>query len=214
MTPWWGIGLPHPPNPGHPTKAGEGCRSGWLQSLKSLAGCFSDCASKPGDPHPFCQSQDPNPPQPSSQTLRTPKPKPRPLGPAPTTSKATRPGLKQQRGLDTDARSWVHTLAGVPGKTPDATPARPPAVWLLQAYLPAGRQDKGRGRHKPALRLRRKASNYISQRAARSLPVIQGLAPPLPGTLEPQRQGSESERGLAASRQAQLPRSIRVSLTC
>lgn len=83
---------------------------------------------------------------------------PRPLGPAPTAPEATRPSLKQERGLSTDAR----------GKIPDARPSRPPPIRPPHSHLPAGRQDKGRGRHQADLRLRWGAQLHLPEGGART----------------------------------------------
>lgn len=138
---------------------------------------------KPEAPTPFAKARAPpwpqlllSNPETPPPPIRAPPTRPRPHRPhRPHRPRSNRPRAQSRKRDSTDAR----------GKTPDARPSRPPPFRPPQCHSPAGRQDKGRGRHQPGLGLRGRAPNYISQRAARALPVVSVLASPPPGAVAP-----------------------------
>lgn len=123
----------------------------------------------------------------------------------PSALKRPAQGLKQQKGHITDSYHWVYRTAGASGNTSDPRRLCIPGPCHFQFHLPGGRLDKGHNRDCAALRLRGRASKYISQRARRSHPVTLVITLPRPMTRLPQQEDLEFERGFADSRQTQSP---------
>lgn len=189
MIPWLDLSRHHHVTSGISTEGGEGCRLVWLQSSTGLGrlvlrlcprvGRFRPLPPKPGL---LCI---PNP----SRTLEPPKQGPAPKKPA--------QGRKSQKGLDTDARSWLHKTHGHKehsGSTPHLASADFTYPLMTEHAATATSPDcacAGGGRS-------------ISPRARSVLfPVTSRIPRPPTMTLEPEQKESESERDFADSGQTQ-----------
>lgn len=138
-----------------------------------------------------------------------------PPRPVPAVSKATLPGPKEQKGFHPHKRARLGSHNGrESGKTPDPSPDVCPAPMPLAISLTRGLTEQRTDCHRPDLRLRSQASEYISQKPARSLPVTRkGAGSPLPLGLSNCSRKAEGQRDLVDACQIQSPHSSPPPLT-
>lgn len=166
---------PSEPRTSHPSKEGMQARLAPVSEGSGPLGSLIVTPKLEG-PTSFAKARSPPWPQ---LLLSDPETPPPPNRAPPTRSRPHRPRSDppraQSRKRDSTQTHAVRPL--------DALPSRPPPFQRPQSHLPAGPRDKGRSRHQQGLRLRRRTPNYISQRAARALPVVSLLGRPPPWAL-------------------------------